>query len=166
MVHELEVLGHIINKSGTYPTPQHIQVIIEYPPPRTRNSCSATRGWSTSTAVLHKALQQSWNCSPPPSKELKRHYKWTPALNNAFQRSKQVLTVGVPLAHPTPNTTIDLVTDASNTTIGSALHQQVRGSWQQLGFFSPKLQHAELKYSTFDQDLLAAIKHFRHILEG
>jgi hypothetical protein len=30
MVPELEMLGHIINKSGTTPTPQHIQVIIEY----------------------------------------------------------------------------------------------------------------------------------------
>jgi hypothetical protein len=34
MVPEQEVLGHIINKSGTNPTPQHIQVIIEYPPPQ------------------------------------------------------------------------------------------------------------------------------------
>ncbi len=34
IVPELEVLGHIINKSGTTPTPQHIQVIIEYPPPQ------------------------------------------------------------------------------------------------------------------------------------
>jgi hypothetical protein len=44
MVPEQEVLGHIINKLGTTPTPtpQHIQVIIEYHPLRTRSSCSAT----------------------------------------------------------------------------------------------------------------------------
>jgi hypothetical protein len=75
----------------------------------------------------------------------------------------------VPLAHPAPNAAIALATDASDTHIGGALQQQVRGSWQPLGFFSRKLQPAESKYSTFERELLAAvaaIRHFRHILEG
>ncbi len=65
--------------------------------------------------------------------------------------------------------TITLATDASDTHIGSALKQQVQGSWQPLGLFSCKLQPAESKYSMFDWELLAAvaaIQHFRHILEG
>jgi hypothetical protein len=64
---------------------------------------------------------------------------------------------------------ITLATDASNTNIGGTLHQQVRGSWQLLGFFSPKLQLVEFKYSMFDWELLttvAAIRHFWRILEG
>ncbi len=32
MVPELEVLGHIINRVGTIPIPQHVQVITDYPP--------------------------------------------------------------------------------------------------------------------------------------
>jgi hypothetical protein len=78
---ELEVLGHIINSAGTTPAPHHIQVIIEYPPPRTRNSSSPSWGWSTSTAISHQVLQQSRSCSPAPSKEVKRnsngHLPWT-----------------------------------------------------------------------------------------
>jgi len=35
MVPELEVLGHIIKQSGTTPIPQHVQVILDLPPPRT-----------------------------------------------------------------------------------------------------------------------------------
>ena len=88
------------------------------------------------------------------------------ALDNAFQRSKQVLAAAVPLAHPAPNAAIALATDASDTHIGGALQQQAQGSWQPLGFFSRKLHPAESKYSTFDGELLAAIRHFRHILEG
>ena len=41
--------------------------------------------------------------------------------------------------------------------------------WQPLGFFSKKLSKTEVNYSTFDQELLAAvsaIKHFRSRLEG
>ena len=41
--------------------------------------------------------------------------------------------------------------------------------WQPLAFFSKKLAPAEVKYSTFDRELLAAhatIRHFRFLLEG
>ncbi|MFN9900776.1 MAG: reverse transcriptase domain-containing protein, partial [bacterium] len=68
MVPELEVLGLIINSIGTTPIPQHIQVITDYPPPRTRNSCNATWAWSTSTAVSHQVLQRSWSPSQRNSK--------------------------------------------------------------------------------------------------
>ncbi len=83
------------------------------------------------------------------------------ALDNAFQRSKQVLAAAVPLAHPAPNAAIALATDASDTHIGGALQQQAQGSWQPLGFFSRKLQPAKSKYSTFDRELLAAVAAIR-----
>ncbi len=75
----------------------------------------------------------------------------------------------MPLAHPAPDVAIAVATDASDTHIGGVLNQQVRGTWQPLGFFSRKLNVADTKYSTFDWDFLAAaqtIRHFRHILEG
>ncbi len=90
-------------------------------------------------------------------------------LDAAFNKSKQVLKNAVPLAHPAPDAAIAVATDASDTHIGGVLNQQVRGSWQPLGFFSRKLNVAEIKYSTFDRELLAAaqtIRHFRHMLEG
>jgi hypothetical protein len=99
----------------------------------------------------------------------KKTLQWSPHLDAAFNKSKQVLAQAVPLAHPTPDANIAVTTDASDTHIGGALQQQVRDSWQTLGFFSRKLNVAETKYSTFDRELLAAaqvIRHFRHILEG
>ena len=53
--------------------------------------------------------------------------------------------------------------------MGGVLQQQVRSSWQPLGFFSHKLSKTERNYSTFDRELLVAymgIKHFRSRLEG
>ncbi len=152
---ELEVFGHIINKSGTTPTPQHIQVIIEYPHPQ-----------DTKQLQRYLGMVNFNRCFTPGGKKT---LEWSAALDNPFQRSKQVLTAAVPLAHPAPNAAITLATDASDTHIGGALQQQVQGSWQLLGFFSHKLQPAESKYLTFDRELLAAvaaIRHFRHIQEG
>jgi hypothetical protein len=66
----------------------------------------------------------------------KKTLEWTGHPPCTFQCSKQVLTMAVPLAHPAPNPAIALATEASNTHIGIALHQQVQGSWQPLVLFS------------------------------
>ena len=53
--------------------------------------------------------------------------------------------------------------------MGASLDQLVDGEWRLLAFFCRKLLHAELKYSTFDRELLAiylSIKHFCYFLEG
>jgi hypothetical protein len=55
----------------------------------------------------------------------KNTLKWTPALDSAFQHSKQVLDTVVLLAHPAPKSADALATNASNTLISSTLYQQV-----------------------------------------
>ena len=49
------------------------------------------------------------------------------------------------------------------------LQQYENGGWRPLAFFSRKLTATEVKYSTFDRELLgtyAAVRHFRFLLEG
>lgn len=49
------------------------------------------------------------------------------------------------------------------------LEQNHNGVWHPLGFFSRKLSAAEVKYSTYDRELLAAYlstRHFIHTIEG
>ena len=73
------------------------------------------------------------------------------------------------LAHPLPNSTIALTTDASDIGIGACLEQHTERGWQPISFFSKKLKKSEQKYSTFDRELLAlyeAVRHFRYFLEG
>ena len=50
--------------------------------------------------------------------------------------------------------------------VGAVLEQQIDSVWCPISFFSRKLHPAERKYSTFDRELLAAIRHFRHFVEG
>ena len=59
--------------------------------------------------------------------------------------------------------------DASDVAVGGVLQQLVDNKWEPIAFFSKRLQPAEVKYSTFGRELLAAylgIRHFRHSVEG
>jgi hypothetical protein len=94
---------------------------------------------------------------------------WSPAAEAAFIAAKAALVAAVPLCHPAPNAVLSLSVDASDSHVGGVLQQQVGQGWKPLAFFSKKLAPAEVKYSTFDRELLAAfttIRHFRFLLEG
>ena len=59
--------------------------------------------------------------------------------------------------------------DASNEAVGAALHQNINGDLQPLGFYSKKLTSAQRNYSTYDRELTAiyqGILHFKHLVEG
>ncbi len=84
---------------------------------------------------------------------------------------KQMLASATRLAHPPQAAKLSLAVDASVTHIGAYLQQRRAGSpgWELLGFFSKKLEPAQVKYSSFDRKLLACflgICHFRFMLEG
>jgi hypothetical protein len=94
---------------------------------------------------------------------------WSASADAAFVAGKAALASCTKLVHPTPGATISLAVDASDTHVGAVLQQLANGSWLPLAFFSRKLSSPELKYSTFDRELLAAfaaIRHFRFVLEG
>ena len=60
-------------------------------------------------------------------------------------------------------------TDASNRAVGAVLAQFINGQWKLISFFSKKLSPAELKYSAFNHELLAAylaVRHFQYFVEG
>jgi hypothetical protein len=49
----------------------------------------------------------------------KKTLQWSPHLDAAFNKSKQVLTQAVPLGHPAPDANIAVATDASDTHIAA-----------------------------------------------
>ncbi len=94
---------------------------------------------------------------------------WSGSAQSAFTAGKAALAACTKLVHPTPGAVVSLAVDASDTHVGGVLQQLNQGSWLPLAFFSRKLSSPELKYSTFDRELLAAfaaIRHFRFVLEG
>ena len=94
-----------------------------------------------------------------------RVIKWSQELQDVFVKAKSALSSAGSLTHPSPSTEILLVTDASNTHVGSALQQKESGGWHPLAFFSATQQ----RYSAFDRALLGVFLAFRHFcfeLEG
>jgi hypothetical protein len=112
---------------------------------------------------LTDALRADWSWS------------WAPAMQHSFQLVKETLAAVATLTHPDPAAYLSLPVDASNTHIGAVLQQWQpggggrSGGWRPLSFFSKKLDSAQLKYSAFDRELLAAylsVRHFRYMLDG
>ncbi len=95
---------------------------------------------------------------------------WTDTTRDSFSAARRALSSSAVLVHPAKGAEISLVTDASATHIGAAIQQRRPGqAWLPLGFFSAQLDKAQVNYSTFDRELLAvvaAIRHFRNMLEG
>jgi RNase H-like domain found in reverse transcriptase len=93
----------------------------------------------------------------------------TPAMTAAVSAAKAALAGATLLAHPSPDATLALVTDASDGHVGAVLQQLAAGHWQPLSLFSQKLTAAQQRYSTFNRELtavFAALRHFRFLLEG
>ena len=87
----------------------------------------------------------------------------------AFTAAKDALANATLLSHPVLNAPTSLMTDASDIAVGAVVQQFIDDEWCPIVYFSRKLKSVEMRYSTFDQELLAiylSIQHFRHILEG
>ncbi len=95
---------------------------------------------------------------------------WTPMVA-AFNAARTALGAAALLAHPQQDQELAVMVDASADHVGAALQQQrsAAADWQQLAFFSKKLEPAQMWYSAFDRELfacVAGIRHFRYMLEG
>jgi len=99
-----------------------------------------------------------------------RKFLLTNEASSAIEKLKTALVNAVTLAHCSKSSnTFQLVTDASGSAVGAALHQLQDGQYNPIGFYSKKLTEAQTKYSTFDRELLAAFQavlYFRSTIEG
>lgn len=170
---EVTFLGYKITAEGTRPLETKIQVIQEYPPPKTAKGLRRFLGMinfyrrflpniAEAQAPLHSMLAG-------PNIKASTTLTWTPVLLDAFEKCKSTLSKTTLLAHPVHDVPLALVTDASNAALGAVLQQKINEEWQPLAFFSKKMNRAQTSYSAYDRELLSiyeSVKHFRHMVEG
>ncbi|KAG8192707.1 hypothetical protein JTE90_009730 [Oedothorax gibbosus] len=173
-VPELTFLGHLVTSQGLKPLPEKVDAVLQYKLPETIAALSKFLGLlnfyrrfvpkaAEHQCILHSFLKGS------KGKRDNRRIDWTPQAVAAFEKCKQTLAETTLLCHPAPSAPLALHVDASDFAIGGALHQVIDGELQPLAFFSRKLSPAEISYSAYDRELLAAyssVKHFRHMLEA
>ena len=73
-------------------------------------------------------------------------------MQTAFQAAKDALRSATGLAFPRPQAELALMADASAEHVGVALQQRtsLAAPWEPLGFFSRKLDAAQVRYSAYD----------------
>ena len=104
----------------------------------------------------------------PATTKAKQPLAWDDNTLKAFNDIIQAIADTFLLSYLTPNAPTNVMTDASNTTVGAVLQQIVDNTWRPIAFFSKTLKQQETRYSTFDHKLLAvylAIKHFQYFIE-
>ena len=173
MKKSVEYLGHEISVEGIKPLPSGVKAVAEYPQPCTVKDLQGFLGlvnfyrrFVPAAAKILLPLTDALRGGRAGSEVL----TWTTGMEAAFNTAKSVVSSVALLAHPLQSAELVLVTDASESHVGAVLQQrEKRRAWQPLGFFSKKLEPAQIKHSAFDRELFAvfsAIRHFRHQVEG
>ena len=162
-------LGHDMSADGIKQSPDKVAAVASFDTPGTSKQLQRFCGMLN---YYHRFVPHVAEIMKPLYAAISKQEKnlnWTEDMTAAFKKSKDALSQAAQLAHPVSDAKLFLTVDASNVAVGGVLEQLVSGVVQPLGFFSRKLSKSELRYSTFDREVLAAylaIKHFRHFVEG
>lgn len=125
-VPELSFLGYSVNKDGIKPLPHRVEPILKFERPQTVKQLRKFLGLLNyyRRNIPHAAHTQSllYEYLKGPKKADSTKINWTEEANKAFEESKQQLANAALLFHPSPDATLVLHVDASNFSVGAALH--------------------------------------------
>ncbi|XP_015121288.1 uncharacterized protein LOC107044056 [Diachasma alloeum] len=148
---EVIFLGHTINAQGIKPPRDRVNVFREFTRPTT---VKALRRYLGTLNFYRKFIKRAAEILAPLNAATqglnikgKHPVTWTPALEEAFTRSKQALAEATLLSHPKIEAEWAIFTDASDHAI----------------------EISSQKHASYDRELQAiyeAVLHFRHIVEG
>lgn len=167
----INFLGHNVDSNGIVPLEAKVQAIKDFPQP---SSVKALQEFVGMVNFYHRFLPHAAGTMQPlfralAGKPKPSEFSWSEDMEHAFQEIKAALAEATLLVHPQPGAPLSLHSDASDVAVGAVLQQKVGNTWQPLAFFSRQLRKPEVKYSTFDRELLAmylSVRHFRFFLEG
>ena len=161
---KLDYLGYWITRKGIQPQPKKVEAILRLLPPENKRQLRRFLGminyyrdmWRRRSHILAPltALQSKtvpWN--------------WESKQTKAFEEIKRVIAKETILAFPDFTKPFHLHTDASDYQLGAVVMQDNRP----LAFYSRKMNNAQRKYPTGEQELLSIVetlKEFKNILLG
>jgi putative transposase len=161
---ELEYLGYWLTRHGLQPQPKKVEAILRLTPPKTKRQLRHFLGMVNFYRDMwrmrsHLLAPLSALVSP------KVKFEWRREHQDAFEQFKTLISKETLLTFPNFNEPFHIYTDASKYQLGAVIMQNDKP----IAFYSRKLNSAQKKYTTGEQELLSIVetlKEFRNILFG
>ena len=166
----IDFLGYVISSQGIAMEQNKVQQILNWPPPATVKQIRQFLGLA---GFYRQFINNFSGVASPLSSLMKTNtpFVWTSECDKAFNQLKQCISSEPVLMLPREREPFTIHTDASRFAIGGVLMQHnERGDLQPIAFTSRKLQQAETRWATHEQELFAivhALKQWKHyVLNG
>ena len=165
---KINFLGYQLSKDGIRPTEEKVKALCNICEPKDHKALRRLLGMF---GFYQRFIVNYAQIVMPLRKlQLEADFNWTQEHSECLEKLKSCLCNAVTLSFPSSEASkFTITSDASHTSIGACLHQIVNGDSLPLAFYSRKLSDTEVKYSTFDKELLAifaAVKKWSSILQG
>lgn len=166
---QIDFLGLTVSDQGIQPNKEKVTDIHMWKKPENKRELQSFLGLVN---FYHNFLQDKATVAEPLHRllENKRNWEWGPVHQEAFDRTKQLITSESLLAHYEPKKELILSCDASPWGVGMVLsHRESDGSTRPIAYHSKTLSAAERKYSQLDKEALAVItgvKKFHNYVYG
>ncbi len=159
---EIDYLGYWITRRGIQPQPKKVEAIIRLTPPTTKRQLRRFLGminyyrdmWRRRSHILAPLTAM---CSA------KAKFVWHDKEQKAFKDIKAIISRETLLAYPDFSNDFHIYTDSSDYQLGAVIMQNDRP----LAFYSRKLNSAQKRYTSGEQELLSIVetlKEFKNIL--
>ena len=161
---ELEYLGYWLTREGIQPQPKKVEAILRLKEPQ---NVRQLRHFLGMVNYYRDMWRRRSHLLAPMTALLSKKVKWnwTQECQESFDEIKRVISQETLLAFPDFTKTFHIYTDASDYQLGAVIMQEGKP----LAFYSRKLNAAQKRYTTGEQELLSIVetlKEFRTILLG
>jgi len=162
---KLDYLGYWLTRDSIQPQPKKVEAILHLSPPKTKCQLRHFLG------MINDYYRGMWQCrshySAPLTGLVSKNVKFVLGAEQqqVFDRIKKVISRETLLAFPDFNKEFHIYTDASDHQLGAVIMQDSKP----LAFYSRKLNSAQKRYTTGEQELLSIVetlKEFKNILLG
>jgi hypothetical protein len=157
MVESISYLGYRIDKQGIHPTSEKVRAIKEAPQPQNTTELKSFLGL---LSYYHRFMPHLPTVLFPLYRLLRHDvlWNWSKEAEEAFIKSKELLTCEDVLVHFDPTKELILACDASPYGIGAVLaHKMPDGTERPIAFTSRTLSSTEKKYAQIEKEGLACV---------